>query len=602
MGENVDTGDPELDKTIKQWLEWDRNMATRQEVIDLLNDHNVDELRKRFGTRIQFGTAGLRAAMEAGTARINDLIIIQTAQGLLRYLESSNPECKSRGIVIGYDARHCSQRYAHLTAAIMLHAGIPVYLYSDIVPTPFVPYAIRKYSCVAGVMVTPSHNPKGDNGYKVYWSNSAQIISPVDKGIAKNILENLEPWSNSWDLSVLETSKQLQDPYEEILYSYTQELKQHCLYRSINERTPLQFTYSAMHGVGTKFINASVKEFGFKPFVMVKEQVEPDPEFPTVKYPNPEEGKSALDLSMSTAEANDSTIIIANDPDADRLAVGEKQKNGSWKIFTGNELGALLGWWCFHRAKKENGDSAISNDVYMLASTVSSKFLQKMAEKEGFQFLETLTGFKWMGNKAVELMEQKKSVLFAYEEAIGFMCGTMVLDKDGVSAGTFTAEMAAYLDSQGMTLTGKLEDLYSRYGYHVSRNSYYICHNPETINAIFARIRTLDQESYPSSVGGSKVTSVRDLTTGHDSRQPDKKAILPVSKSSHMITFTFDNGVVATLRTSGTEPKIKYYTEICADSASRTKEDIVSELNRFVNNLVEELLQPEMNKLIPKED
>ncbi|XP_071489685.1 phosphopentomutase-like, partial [Diadema antillarum] len=174
MGENVDTGDPELDKTIKQWLEWDRNMATRQEVTDLLNDHNVDELRKRFGTRIQFGTAGLRAAMEAGTARINDLIIIQTAQGLLRYLESSNPECKSQGIVIGYDARHCSQRYAHLTAAIMLHAGIPVYLYSDIVPTPFVPYAIRKYSCVAGVMVTPSHNPKGDNGYKVYWSNSAQ--------------------------------------------------------------------------------------------------------------------------------------------------------------------------------------------------------------------------------------------------------------------------------------------------------------------------------------------------------------------------------------------------------------------------------------------
>ncbi|XP_041454457.1 phosphoglucomutase-2-like [Lytechinus variegatus] len=602
MAEHVDTGNADLDKAIKQWLEWDKNMATRQEVTELLNDHNVAELQERFGTRIQFGTAGLRAAMEAGTARINDLIIIQTAQGLLRYLESVNPECKSQGIIIGYDARYSSQRYAHLTAAIMLRAGIPVYLFSDIVPTPFVPYAIRKYGCAVGVMVTPSHNPKGDNGYKVYWNNSAQIISPIDKGIAKNIEENLEPWSDSWDTSILTRSKLLTDPSDDVLDSYIQDLQQKCLHREINEKTPLKFTYSAMHGVGTKFICAATQSFGFQPLIMVKEQVEPDPEFPTVKYPNPEEGKSALDLSMSTAEANGSSIIIANDPDADRLAVAEKQRDGQWKIFTGNELGALLGWWCYSCAKQQNGVESTDSDMYMLASTVSSKLLQKMAEYEGFHFVETLTGFKWMGNKAVDLIKEGKNVIFAFEEAIGFMCGTMVMDKDGISAGTLACEMAAYLKSINLTCTEKLEEIYTKYGYHVSKNSYYICLQPATIKAMFDRIRTLHQGSYPDSIGNSKVTSVRDLTTGYDSSQPDKQAILPVSKSSQMITFTFDNGVTATLRTSGTEPKVKYYTEICADVKQRSKEEISDELSKFVDILVEELLQPELNKLIPKGD
>eukprot|EP00057_Strongylocentrotus_purpuratus_P014529 XP_011669003.1 PREDICTED: glucose 1,6-bisphosphate synthase [Strongylocentrotus purpuratus] len=373
-------------------------------------------------------------------------------------------------------------------------------------------------------------------------------------------------------------------------------------FREINERHPLRFTYSAMHGVGTKFICAAAKILWIPTLVMVKEQVEPDPEFPTVKYPNPEEGKSALDLSMSTAEANGSSVIIANDPDADRLAVAEKQGDGQWKIFTGNELGALLGWWCYSCAKQQNGLESTDSDLYMLASTVSSKLLQKMAEKEGFQFMETLTGFKWMGNKAVDLIKEGKNVVFAFEEAIGFMCGTMVMDKDGISAGAMACEMAAYLNSINLTCTEKLDEIYEKYGYHVSKNSYYICLQPATMQAMFERIRTLNQGSYPDSIGGSKVTSVRDLTTGYDSSQPDKRAILPVSKSSQMITFTFDNGVIATLRTSGTEPKIKYYTEICADATQRSKEEISNELSKFVNTLVEELLQPEMNKLIPKGD
>ncbi|EFN85495.1 Phosphoglucomutase-2 [Harpegnathos saltator] len=304
-----------------------------------------------------------------------------------------------------------------------------------------------------------------------------------------------------------------------------------------------------------------------KPFLVVEEQKLPDPEFPTVKYPNPEEGKSALDLSIKLANKHSSTIILANDPDADRLACATKTKSGEWHVFSGNELGALLGWWMIHTYRVLNPQADLSN-AYMLASTVSSKILASMAKKEGFNFEETLTGFKWMGNKAVELMKEEKDVLFAYEEAIGFMCGTKVLDKDGISAGVRVAELSAYLEMLGLTLSDKLQEIYTKYGHHISENSYWICHESITIKAIFERLRNYygKPNTYPTGILEGKyiITGIRDLTTGYDNTKLDNKAVLPVSKSSQMITFTFENGLVTTLRTSGTEPKIKYYNELCA--------------------------------------
>lgn len=447
-------------------------------------------------------------------------------------------------------------------------------------------------------MVTASHNPKQDNGYKVYWENGAQIISPHDKGISQAIEENQEPWPQAWDDKLIDSSPLLHDPYAMVNKEYFKDIQKQCFYRNINKETNLKFVHTSVHGVGHKFVQLAFKAFDLSPPFAVPEQKDPDPDFPTVKYPNPEEGKGVLTLSFALAEKDGARIILANDPDADRLAVAEKQESGEWKVFSGNELGALLGWWIFTCWKNNSRDTRAIKDVYMLSSTVSSKILRAIALKEGFHFEETLTGFKWMGNRAKQLMDQGKAVLFAFEEAIGYMCCPAVLDKDGVSAAVITAEMASFLATRNLSLSQQLKAVYDEYGFHITKASYFICHDPEVIQQLFDNLRNFDgKNTYPKSCGRFKVSGIRDLTTGYDSSQPDQKAILPTSKSSQMITFTFANGGVATMRTSGTEPKIKYYSELCAPPGNSDVEQLKKELDELVNALEKHFFQPEKNKL-----
>lgn len=601
----IDTGNSVLDEKITEWLKWDKNERTRAELEQLVRRGDVAQLEKIMVHRMVFGTAGLRGRMGAGYALMNDLVIIQTSQGFSKYLGKVNPESKTKGVVIGHDSRHNSHRFARLAAAAFLNNGIPVYLLGKIVPTPFVPFTVLQYGAAAGVMVTASHNPKEDNGYKVYWENGAQIIPPHDSGIQKSIEENLTPWEDAWDVEKALADSRLTDPLDDISNKYFSKLASSMLNEEKNQSSPLTFTVTAMHGVSHDYMVEAFKVCGFKPFVPVKEQMRPDPEFPTVKFPNPEEGKSALDLSFKTANENGSSVILANDPDADRLAVAEKLPSGHWKVFTGNEEGGLLGWWAWHRSRQLTPNIPPS-DCYMIASTVSSKILRAIANKEGFHFVETLTGFKWMGNEAHDLIQKGKTVLFAFEEAIGFMNGSEVLDKDGVSAAMRLAEMATFLKvDHNMTLFDKLQDIYKTYGYHICNNSYYICHDQKVISKMFERIRNFNgPNSYPKSVCNGKFTisDVRDLTTGYDSSQPDKKAILPVSASSQMITFSFSNGCVLTLRTSGTEPKIKYYSEMCAKPEQHDWSALEAELAELVEGVIQEMMEPEKNNLIPRAD
>ncbi|TSN95714.1 Phosphoglucomutase-2 [Bagarius yarrelli] len=523
MAENAveSSGDVTLDNAVKQWLKFDKNSKTAACVREMVKTGNIDELRKCFGTRMEFGTAGLRAAMGPGVSRMNDLTIIQTTQGFCRYLEQCFEDLKLRGVVIGFDARQhtpsggSSKRFASLAAAVFISRGVPVHLFSVFTPTPYVPFTVSRLGLCAGIMVTASHNPKQDNGYKVYWENGAQIISPHDKGIATAIEENLEPWAESWDTEAALQSALLKDPYQDIHREYMQSIQQHCYYR---------FTHTHTH----------------------------------------------------TADREGATIVLANDPDADRLAMAEKQISGEWKVFSGNELGALLGWWTFRCWKEKQGEKFTSSvkDVYMLASTVSSKILRAIALKEGFHFQETLTGFKWMGNRAKQLLDQGKTVLFAFEEAIGYMCSPAVLDKDGVSAAAIAGEMISYLSSKNTSVSQQLKAIYE-----------------ENYNGA---------NTYPQDCQGFAITAVRDLTTGYDSNQSDRKAILPTSKSSQMITFNFANGGVATMRTSGTEPKIKYYTELCAAPGNSDLTRLKEELNSLVDAIVKNFFQPEKNNLISR--
>jgi len=281
--------------------------------------------------------------------------------------------------------------------------------------------------------VTASHNPKEDNGYKVYWNNGSQIIPPHDAGIAACIGENLEPWPSSW---LLQTNQLVEDPFNFVMDNYFKEIRESVGIRTDaeNASSSVGIVHSAMHGVGHPFAQKIFEVFNLPAYFPVEEQKDADPEFSTVKFPNPEEGKSALDLAIQTARRHNCRVILANDPDADRMAVAEQNQDDTWKVYTGNETAALVGWWILRNYRKKHGKDVDLKNCFMISSTVSSFILKSMAAKEGFQFVDTLTGFKWMGNKADELLKTGKEVLFAFEEAIGFMVSPAVLDKDGISA------------------------------------------------------------------------------------------------------------------------------------------------------------------------
>uniref|UniRef100_A0AAX7SGP1 Phosphoglucomutase 2-like 1 n=1 Tax=Astatotilapia calliptera TaxID=8154 RepID=A0AAX7SGP1_ASTCA len=568
-----------------QWLPCSRP-STETLVESLVGAGRVDDLRRRLCSRMSFGTAGLRAPMGAGFSRINDLTVIQSTQGLYSYLCRYFADFSSRGVVVGFDTRGqeesgcSSHRLAKLTAAVLLSRDVPVHLFSSFIPTPYVPYAVKKLGAAAGVMITASHNPKEDNGYKVYWCNGAQITSPHDKEILRCIEEQLEPWSAScWDVGLVDRCSLRTDPLTQINSCYMDELASLCFHRDLNSSSPLKFVHSSFHGVGHAFVQQAFRVFGFPPPIAVPEQKDPDPNFSSVRCPNPEEGESVL---------------------VGRVPVSRKTPAScGWKVFTGNELAALLGWWMFFTWKENHSEPADARSIYMLATTVSSKILQAFARIEGFHFEETLPGFKWVGNRIHELSQTGSRVIFSFEESIGFLCGDTVLDKDGVSSAAVVAEMAAYLHNKHLSLSQQLHNIYQTYGYHVSKTSYVVCNDPPTIQRIFSRIRNFDGSgSYPKTCGGVQIVHVRDVTTGYDSSQPDLRSVLPVSRSSHMITFTLQNGIVATLRTSGTEPKIKYYTEFCAVPGQSEVSTLEEELRKVTAALVDEFLEPEKNNLI----
>ncbi|XP_030768391.1 glucose 1,6-bisphosphate synthase-like isoform X1 [Sitophilus oryzae] len=596
----------DLNQKVEEWLRWDKNPKTRDEIKKLADQNQTKDLEKILMKRVAFGTAGLRGKMAAGYACMNDLVIIQTAQGFLKYLEQNRAAAlKAEGLVIGYDGRHNSKRWAQLTTTIFVTAGYKVRLFGDYAITPFIPFSVKKYGCASGVMVTASHNPKDDNGYKVYDCNGAQIVPPCDRMIQNSIMENLEPKDSSWKVEILQNHPLVIDPMKDALDSYLKTVIQdmiHPDYIECNKKVGLTFTYTPLHGTGYMPVEKVVQVVGIK-IATVPEQKEPDPDFPTVKFPNPEEGKSSLDLSFKHAALNNSSVILANDPDADRFAVAEKNnKTGEWKIFTGNELGALFGYWTFQTYKKFKPNAPV-NKVYMIASTVSSMILKTMAKREGFNFVDTLTGFKWIGNKALQLEKEGFDVILCFEEAIGFMCNSKVTDKDGVSALALFSCLVSQLYGNGQQIVDKLTEIYDYYGFHMSNNSYYFCHEPPKITAIFKRIRNFGgKDKYPSGILNNKykIVSIRDLTTGYDNSQPGNRAILPVSCQSEMITFVFDNGLFITLRTSGTEPKVKYYSELCMSPDVKDKAVVESTLNEMVAAICQEFFEPDKNGLIPQ--
>ncbi|KAF2742705.1 hypothetical protein M011DRAFT_472030 [Sporormia fimetaria CBS 119925] len=578
----------DIKELAEEWLNLDKDPSTTDEIYRLLQQKDHDELEKRLRNRIAFGTAGLRGPMKAGFACMNSLTVIQASQGLAAYLLEKEENVKHRGVVIGRDARHNSEKFAKLAAAAFVAKGIKVWWYETTCHTPLVPFGVRELRAAAGIMITASHNPAQDNGYKVYWENGCQIIPPHDSGIAASILQNLKPVT--WDTSVVDDGHLLVESSISLVKdAYLNAVKG--AYQpqgvSVPANPDFRFVYTPMHGIGLRPMKACLEKLGLlSQMEVVEAQAQPDPDFPTVKFPNPEE-KGALDLAMQTADAKSITTILASDPDADRLAAAEKV-SGKWHIFTGNQLGILLG---SHLIERYAG-STPRDKLAMLASTVSSRMLRALANKEGCYFKDTLTGFKWLGNVARDLKKEGYEVLYAFEEALGYMIPTVCHDKDSLSAAAVFLSAISHWASQGLTPYTKLQQLYQTLGFYEDANTYLVSPSPATTTAVFTAIRALGSP-YPATIGKRKIVRWRDLTVGYDSAGKDNVPDLPVDRSAQMITCELDGGALFTVRGSGTEPKIKLYIE-CVDKSSQEAKAGAEEI---LQDLLREWFKPEENGL-----
>ncbi|MEL4400828.1 phospho-sugar mutase [Shewanella algae] len=535
-----------LELQLKHWLDIDPDPKTRDELLSLKAEGNETELAARFAGRLAFGTAGLRGVVGAGPMRMNRLVIRQTTAGLGQYLLAQVKDAASRGVVIGFDGRHDSRTFAHDAASVLTAMGIKVRLTAKVAATPLVAFGVKHFEAAAGIVVTASHNPPQYNGYKVYWGNGAQIIPPHDSGIAacidKAANEEL-PW-----LEQSEATKQgkliwLQDDFYQDYRRgvFHADVLQH---KTAPERVSL--AYTAMHGVGAEMAKTVLKDAGFTQVYSVAAQEKPDGDFPTVKFPNPEE-KGAMDLVIAEAKQHQALLACANDPDADRLAVAVRRDDGEYQMLTGDQVGALLGHYLLSKAP--------ANQRLLGTTIVSSTLLSKIAKAKGGEFYTTLTGFKWLTNVGMQRQSDSNKFLFAYEEALGYTVGSMVWDKDGLSALVAFAQLTAELAAQDKTIWDRLEQLYRDYGFHLN-TQVSIALKPGTPD-IGAHLRA----NPPESIAGMAVLVTEDLKSAERRYADGRREIIELP-ASDVLTFHLEGGARVIVRPSGTEPKIKCYYEV----------------------------------------
>lgn len=512
--------------TAQNWLNQDPDQETRAELEQLIAQAKAGkadaqaELANRFNGRLQFGTAGLRGRLQAGSMGMNRVLVAQAAGGLAEYLKGYD---KEPSIVIGYDGRKNSDVFARDTAEIMAGAGIKAYLLPRKLPTPVLAYAIQYFDTTAGVMVTASHNPPEDNGYKVYLGKAnggGQIVSPADKEIAalidKVAAGNIADLPRSQNFTVL--SDEIVDAYIAKTASLAKE-----------PACDINYVYTAMHGVGYEVLSKTLAKAGLPQPHVVAEQVWPDGTFPTVNFPNPEE-KGALDLAIEVAKKHNAEFIIANDPDADRLAVALPDAAGNWKPLHGNVIGCYLGWYLAKQYHAQGKKGVLA------CSLVSSPALAEIAKKYGFDSEETLTGFKYIG--------KVNGLLFGFEEALGYLVDPdKVRDKDGISAAIVFLDLVRSLKKEGKTLADYAADFTKEFGAYVSGQISIRVSDLSEIGKLMSALR----HNPPAEVGGFKVATFLDHTK--------------TDRQSDILVFVLENGSRLIARPSGTEPKIKFYLD-----------------------------------------
>ena len=517
----------------RAWRDQDPDDETRTELDHLIADAEADSeqaldaLHDRFDTRLEFGTAGLRGRIEAGSNRMNRVLVAQAAAGFAAFLLSRTSLNGSPSVVIGYDGRKNSRVFAVDTAELMAGAGVRAVLLPRLLPTPVLAFAVRELGLSAGVMVTASHNPPQDNGYKVYLGDAdegSQIVPPLDGQIAAHIL------AVAADRSVLRLPRSMD--YETAGEQVIDEYVRRTAALGPHPKSALRYVYTALHGVGWETAHRVFVEAGFGEPTVVALQIEPDAAFPTVAFPNPEE-PGAMDLAFDTAITADAEIVIANDPDADRLAIGIPDVDGDWHRLSGNQVGALLGWRAAERL------AAAGTAGTLAASIVSSPALAEVARQYGLAYVDTLTGFKWVS--------RVPGLSYGYEEALGYLVDpTKVRDKDGISAAVDFLGLVADLKAAGRTVTDHLADFAERFGAFASGQVSIRMTDLAEIPRLMSALR----QSPPERIGQAVVRQVDDFAEGFGG--------LP---ASDILRFWLEDGSRVIVRPSGTEPKVKIYLD-----------------------------------------
>jgi len=574
-----------LEKSIQMRIEnykkCEKNPAFLKDLEELLSKNDEKALYERFYKDLEFGTAGLRGMIGAGTNRMNSYVIAKATQGIANYLIKEFPLSSKEGslkAVIAFDSRNNSLEFAKMASLIFAGNGIICYLFSSMRPTPELSFAIRRLGCHTGVVVTASHNPPEYNGYKAYWSDGVQITAPHDEKITKEVLNvegiNLIDEKQAIQKGLLKIiDVEIDEPYLASLSSLITE--QEAIDKAKNN---LKIVYTPLHGVGAKFVEKILENFDI---FTVPEQREGDGNFPTVEYPNPEDPK-ALKLAIEYAKKENANIIMATDPDADRFACGLKTKENNIQLLTGNQIGVLFFDYLCQTKLKDVSSPLI------IRSIVSTHLVDEIAKKHGVKVIECLTGFKWIcGIAEKEELKGENTYIYGFEESFGYNFANGVRDKDGIAASLIFAELTSYWLSKGKTVLERLEEIFMEYGLFLEKTinkTYQGSEGIKIMQGIMKKVR----EKKLSQIAGVRVLKIRDvLESSEYFFDDDKKNVIDLPKSN-VLQYFMEDGSVISLRPSGTEPKIKAYI-VYKQNYEKTKENAEKKVNEYEAFLIENL-------------
>jgi phosphoglucomutase len=563
---------------INDWLQGNYDSDTKNEINRLLNSESFLELTDSFYRDLEFGTGGLRGIMGPGSNRINKYTIGSATQGLSNFLLKKYPGQKI-SVAVAHDSRNKSDYFAQITAQVFSANGIHVHFFKELRPTPELSFAIRQLGCKSGVMITASHNPKEYNGYKAYGWDGGQFTSPDDQMVMdevsaistidlvkfNRIEENIELIDESLDELYLEKIAELSMSME-----------------AIERQKDLKIVYSPIHGTGITLVPAALTRFGFKNIHIVEEQSTPDGNFSTVIYPNPEE-KEALTLALAKAKNIDADLVLATDPDADRVGIAVKNNEGEFILLNGNQTGSLLINYLLS-AWEQKGK--LTGNEYVVSTVVTTKLIEDIALSKNVGFYETLTGFKWIGALITEL-QGKKLFIAGGEESYGYLVGELVRDKDAVISCAFIAEMTAFYKDQGSSLYQAMLDMYEKYGFYKEKLVSITKKGKtgaEEIKALMERFRT----NTPSTLGGSKVVRLKDYELGRETdllSGSEKPLDYP---KSDVLQFITADGSIISARPSGTEPKIKFY---CSVKTALPDKNEFSKKDKLLEEKIESIMK-----------